>query len=55
MKEIIKKLKNDINYSLSTKEFETLGFSFEDFLRYGQIDQDRTIAFHKVLIQKYDR
>lgn len=54
MKDIIQKLKNNITYSLSTKDFETLGFSFEDFLRYGQIKQDRVIAFHKILIQKYE-
>ena len=55
MQEIINKLKQDINYSLSTKDFETLGFSFESFLRYGQVSQEKVIAFHKVLIQKFDK
>tara|TARA_B100001093_G_scaffold57646_1_gene48734 strand:+ start:76 stop:252 length:177 start_codon:yes stop_codon:yes gene_type:complete len=54
MKEIIQKLKNDITYSLSTRDFETLGFSFEDFLRYGQISMDRVIEFNKIIIKKYD-
>lgn len=55
MQEIISKLKQDINYSLSTKDFETLGFSFESFLRYGQVSQEKVVAFHKVLIQKFDK
>jgi hypothetical protein len=56
MKTIIEKLKKDINYSLSTKDFKTLGFSFESFLRYGQQkDQEKIKAFHKVLINKFDK
>lgn len=55
MQEIISKLKKDIHYSLSTKDFETLGFSFESFLRYGQVSQEKVVAFHKVLIQKFDK
>ncbi len=55
MQEIISKLKQDINYSLTTKDFEALGFSFESFLRYGQVSQEKVVAFHKVLIQKFDK
>tara|TARA_B100000989_G_C19489980_1_gene449316 strand:+ start:820 stop:993 length:174 start_codon:yes stop_codon:yes gene_type:complete len=53
IEQIIKKLKNDITYPLTSKEFEALNLSFEDFLRYGQINEDRVIAFHKALIRKY--
>lgn len=50
----INKLKQNINYSLTTKDFENLGFSFESFLRYGQVkDQNKIIQFHKVLIKQY--
>lgn len=56
MKTIIEKLKKDINYSLSTKDFDTLGFSFESFLRYGQQkDQQKIRAFHQVLIKNFDK
>ena len=56
MKTIIEKLKQDIKYSLSTKDFETLGFSFESFLRYGQQkDQEKIKAFHQVLVNKFDK
>jgi hypothetical protein len=56
MKTIIEKLKQDINYSLSTKDFETLGFSLESFLRYAQQkDQEKIKAFHQVLINKFDK
>jgi len=51
---IIEKLKQDINYGLTTKDFETLGFSFEMFLRYGQVSHEKVIAFHKLLIDQYE-
>jgi hypothetical protein len=52
--ETINKLKQNINYSLTTKDFENLGFSFESFLRYGQVkDEKKIIQFHKVLIKHF--
>mgnify|MGYP003683366931 CR=1 FL=1 len=52
--ETINKLKQNINYSLTTKDFENLGFSFESFLRYGQVkDEKKIIQFHKVLIKNF--
>ena len=48
MENIRNKLKD--GKSLSTKDWEKLGYSFESFLRYAQISDEKRQAFHLLVL-----
>ncbi len=49
MEKIVKKLK--AGNPMTTRDFEVLGYGFEDFLRYSQVTDQRRKEFHKKVIQ----
>ena len=49
MEKILKKLK--AGNPMTTRDFEVLGYGFEDFLRYCQVTDQRREEFHKKVIE----